>query len=145
MAYETGDIYWPVTLLNELEGGGQGRCFDWVAACAMTFFERVEVDNRSLLAQWVRDVIVAKENRNPLGLREKSLEIWHARRDQLHTTVSHLYAALHYLLEGDYREYRKTIFYAVSAMSRDPGFSHTGLSVAREAFAKMQPGTGPMP
>ncbi|VTR96962.1 hypothetical protein [Tuwongella immobilis] len=144
-AYEAGDLYWPITLLNELEDARQGRGFDWVVSCAVMFLERADGEDRRSLLQWVQDVAAAKESRNLAGLREKSLEIWHLQRDQRHTAVSHLYAALLDFLEGNYREYRKTIFYAISALSRDPAFSQAGLSIPEEVFVKMRTGTSPMP
>lgn len=144
-AYEAGDIYWPVTLLNELEDATKGRGFDWCVICAARFFERIECEDHVSLVQWIQDLAAAKESRSTAELREKSLEIWHSRRDQPHTAVSHLYAALLYFLEGNYQEYRKTVFYAISALSRAPDFSQSGLLIAEETFAELQKGTSSMP
>lgn len=140
--YSRNDINWPASLLMELEDHQRGSGFNWVVACAMLLLEQTEVESRSALIQWVKDVAAAKEKGDLAGLREKSLEIWHARRDQLHTGVSHLYAALVHLLEGDSREYRRAIVYAIGAMCDDPAFSRTGLAIPLEAFRKMQPNRG---
>jgi hypothetical protein len=137
-AYETGELYWPISLLNELEEQKEGLGFDWVAAVAVAFFDQNEVENRVKLIQWVNETIAAKQKRDLSDLREKSLEIWNTRRDQLHISASHLCAALVHLLEGDYREYRKTIFFAISAMSEAPGFSQKGLHILTELFYTIQ-------
>jgi hypothetical protein len=138
-ACEAGELYWPVSLLNELEEGGQGRGLDWVAAVATRLLEQNEVENRSALIQWVNEAVAAKENRDLSNLSEKSLKIWSTRRDQLHVAVSHLYAALVYLLEGGYRDYRQSIFFAISAMSSDPVFTRMGLAISDVTFRSMQP------
>ncbi len=133
-AYQAGDLYWPADLMVELEMRRPGRTLDWAIECMKALLENAPPVDKEKQLRWLSELSSARANPIVAELRDKSLAIWHEKRDQFHTAISHLYAALVYLAGGDDRQYRTTVLMALRVMGDHPFYHQTLVAIPLTLF-----------
>lgn len=133
-AFEAGDLYWPADLMVELEKKHPGLTLDWAIECMKALLENASPADKEKLLRWLSALSSATVNPIVAELHDKSLAIWHEKRDQFHTAISHLYAALFYLAEGDDRQYRTTVLMALGVMGDHPFYRQTSVAIPLALF-----------
>jgi hypothetical protein len=133
-AYQAGELYWPADLMVELEKTRPGRTLEWATECMKRLLENAPPVDKEKQLRWLSELSSARASPVVAQLRAKSLEIWHERRDQCHTAISHLYAALVYLVGGDDRQYRTTVIDALCVMGDHPFYRQTSVAIPLALF-----------
>jgi hypothetical protein len=133
-AYQAGELYWPADLMVELEKRRPGRTLEWAIECMKALLENDPPVDKEKQLRWLSELSSARPNPVVAELRDKSLEIWHEKRDQFHTAISHLYAALVYLAWGEDRQYRTTVLMALRVMGDHPFYRQTSVAIPLALF-----------
>jgi len=133
-AFQAGDLYWPADLMVELEKKRPGRTLDWAIECMKALLENAPPVDKEKQVRWLSELSSARVNPIVAELRDKSLAIWHEQRDQFHTAISHLYAALVYFAERNDRSYRTTVIDALCVMGDHPFYRQTSAAIPLALF-----------
>jgi hypothetical protein len=123
-----------------LEDIKEGTSLEWAIGSMRGLLENTSPPGKAKYMLWLDELEAAKSHSSVSGLREKSLRIWHEERSITNTALSHLYAALVYLMERNTRAYRTTIIDALCVMGENEYFRATGVQIPLTLFERMTSG-----
>jgi hypothetical protein len=133
-AFQAGELYWPADVMVELEKVHPGRTLEWAIECMRALLEKAPPADRENQLRWLSELSSATANPALAELHDKSLVIWHEKRDQFHTAISHLYAALFYFAQGNDRSYRTSVIDALCVMGDHDFYRQTSVAIPLALF-----------
>jgi hypothetical protein len=135
--YHAHKLHWSAKLVSALENVQPSLALDWAIECARSLvIQAAPQDSREKLLRWLDDLSQAKVPAEESNVMEKARSIWYEERNIIGTAISHLYAALAYLLRGDVGWYRTSVIWAMDIMGDHEYYRQTSLAIPLALFER---------